>query len=190
MNIYLIKDYYRIDGVSGELVEKDFQEGFQKFDSQIHVTSAKNQFVSFQIIFDAEGQRLDSMSVDFSDLKGPSCISSKEYKAFIEWYHNIEGSFVPDMLVPLNETQLEFKIPLSEKYLKDQKVGALWVDLFVPREIEAGEYTGSISVSADGQKKEFAIAITVHNVVVPNKSRVLADLNNYADSISDRKSVV
>lgn len=184
MNIYLIKDYYRIDCMTGEIVEKGYEQGFKKFDKRIDITSARNQFVSFQIIFDSEGERLSNMSVDFSDLKGPSTIPNSEYKAYIEWYHNIEGSFVPDMLVPLGETELEFRIPLSEKYLKNQRIGALWVDLFIAREIEAGQYTGTITVNADGQKKEFEICIDVHNVVVPDKGRVIADLNNYADSIS------
>jgi hypothetical protein len=36
----------------------------------------------------------------------------------------------------------------------------------------------------DTIKKEFQISINVHKAVVPQKSRITADLNNYADSIS------
>ncbi len=184
MNIYLIKDYYRIECMTGDIVEKGYEKGFKKFDKRIDFTSAKNQFISFQVIVDSQGRKVNKISVEFSDLSGPSTIPGSEYKAYIEWYHNINGSYIPDMLVPLGETELEFRIPLSEKYLLNQRVGALWVDLFIDREVEPGQYNGTITVNADGEEKRFEIGVDVRNVTVPTKSRIIADLNNYADSIS------
>ncbi len=184
MNIFLIKDYYRIDGITGEPVEKGYDQDFVKYDSEIYLESARNQYVSFQIVIDSMGKKVDGIDVEFFDLTGAASISKNEYSAYIEWFHMIDGKCVPDALFPLNETELEFKIPLHEGYLKEQRAGALWIDLFIPRETEAGEYFGKLGVKSGNYQKDFGIRLKVYDVTLPDRSSITADLNNYADSIS------
>lgn len=75
-------------------------------------------------------------------------------------------------------------MPLSREYLPEQRVGAIWVDLFVDKAAKPGRYEGIVSVQADGVRKDLKILLRVHRCVTPTESLMIADLNNYADSIS------
>lgn len=50
MKLYLLSDYCRIDGETADFAEKEFREGFEKYDTEIFLFSARNQMVSFQLI--------------------------------------------------------------------------------------------------------------------------------------------
>jgi hypothetical protein len=184
VNIYLMKDCFRIEGTTGSVVENQFASDLVKHTEQIELFAARNEYVSFQVIFDTCGKPIHHMDIDFTDLLGEEIISRDEYQVFIEWFHRINGQLIPDALVPLNKTQLEFKVPLDPQEMPDQKVGALWLDLFVPSSTPSGHYQGKIKLSVDGTQREFQIQLNVSDSVVPDESRLHADLNNYADSIS------
>jgi hypothetical protein len=184
MEIYLIRDYARIDGVTGEFIEKEFASDFVKYDSRIELESGRNQYVSFQVVLDGKGAPVENLVVECSELLGPGTLSNNNYELFIEWFHKVNGKFVPDALIPFDSTRLKFRIPLDEKTLADQKAGVLWVDLFVPEGTQAGTYSGNVRVSTEHMEKVFRIDIKVYDVLVPHQSKMFADLNNYADSIS------
>jgi hypothetical protein len=183
MHIYLIKDYVRVDGVTGEFIEKAFVDDFEKHDHEIEIHSAMNQYVSFQIVFQTDGEAILSSHVEFSDLQGGGTLKAEDTQIFIEWFHQTDGHYIPDALIPMS-SGLEFRVPLDEAYLSSQRVGALWVDWFIPKETIPGVYAGSFRVRANETEKEFNLRIRVHSVSVPDKSRMTADLNAYADSIS------
>lgn len=185
MNIYLINDCFRIDGITGRLLEEDFIEDFIKYNKIIELETGRNQYVSFQMIFETDNEKIDELEIEYSDLCGNGFNIAGAYESYIEWFHNIDGRYVPDALIPLNVTELEFKVPLDEKYLKNQKAGAIWLDLFIPKETVPGEYKGNITVKVNGsEKKEFGILVKVHNMELCDKSKIYVDLNSYADTIS------
>lgn len=184
MKVYLIEDFFRIDGITGDVIEKEFQDDLKKYYQSICLEGGRNEYLSFQVILQTENETIDKMEIDFSDLNGEETISKAQYKVFIEWFHQVNGKYVPDALVPLKETNLDFKVPLDNEYLKDQKVGALWIDLFIPEEVLPGDYSGNIIVSANGIKTVFNIDLKVHDVILCDESMIYADLNNYADNIS------
>ncbi len=184
MEVYLIKDHFRIDGLTGEVIEKEFSGDCVKHGKSIVLESARNEYVSFQVVFDTKGQKISKVNIDYSDLRGVGTISRNEYETYIEWFHKVNGKYIPDALIPYGKTNLEFKVPLDEEYLRNQRVGALWVDLFIPEETQPGYYGGKIKVDVDGTTHEFEITVKVHDVALCNESRIYADLNAYADSIS------
>ncbi|QHW31447.1 DUF4091 domain-containing protein [Paenibacillus rhizovicinus] len=183
MDIYLIKDYARVDGVTGQFVEREYGHEFEKFDRELVLHTARNQHVSFQVIVNAAGEPVDSADISFDDLRGPGRLSAKDAEAFVEWFHETEGQAIPDCLIPLN-SGYPFRIPQHADYLPGQQVGALWVDWFVPRDAAAGTYEGVVRVRANADEKEFVLRLVVHAVTVPDQSLMTADLNAYADSIS------
>ncbi len=183
MHIYLIKDYARVDGVTGDFIEQQFAGDLEKHDREIVLHSGMNQYVSFQIIFQTDGEGIRSSDVILNNLQGPEVIPAEEAELFIEWFHQTDGGYVPDCLIPMS-SGYKFQVPLDKNMLPEQKVGALWVDWFVPKGIAAGEYMGTFRVRANEIEKEFTLRLIVYAVTVPDKSLMTADLNAYADSIS------
>lgn len=184
MSIFLIKDHFRIDGLTGACLEDAFAGDFVRYEDTIPLEAARNAYVSFQVIIVPESGGLESAFVDCSDLAGDGTLGAENYSLFIEWFHRLGGRLVPDLLAPWGQTELEFRIPLDGRYLPDQKAGAVWADFFIPADAVPGRYSGSIRVNAGGECKEFQVSLFVHDAAVPAKPRVTADLNNYADSIS------
>jgi len=184
MKMFLMKDYLRIDPMTGGAAEKDFSADFEMFDDVITLHSARNQFVSFQLIVDTEGEtELTDFTIQYSDLSGNCTTLKADYETHIEWFHDMNSAFMPDLLIPFGKT-VDFKIPLDKDYLPHQRCGALWIDLFVPADAAGGVFGGTITAVANGTEKVFHVKLHVYRCAVPNKSRVVADFNNYADSIS------
>jgi hypothetical protein len=178
MNIYLFKDCFRLEGISGNCVETEFSESFVKYDKKITLPTARRQFVSFQI--GVEGAGAKDVQVAFSDLKDGkgNAVAKENFECYVQWCHKIEGRLIPDMLIP--QGAVPFAIPLNPEYHKDQTAGAFWIDLFVPEGTAAGDYTGTIT--AGGQ--DFGLELEVFDIVTPAESKIVADMNNYADCVS------
>ena len=184
MHIYMIGDQYRVDGVSGRFVEEPLDASLPIYEDVLELHTARNQYVSFQIVLDArEEGKIDAVEVSFTDLQGKHGALPADYEPFVEWFHTIGQQHIPDMLLPWGKV-LPCRVPLSQEYLPEQRVGAIWVDLFVDKAAKPGRYEGIVSVQADGVRKDLKILLRVHRCVTPTESLMIADLNNYADSIS------
>ena len=180
MSIYLMNDLFRVDGATGACIETG--EACEQL-TALSCTAARNQYVSFQIVFAPESGTLGAVSVAFEPLKGAQAVLGQDkFEAFVAWFHHVEGALVPDMLLPF--PQIPLTIPQDADYLADQRVGALWVDLFIDKDVPPGSYAGAVTATADGQTVRFPLTLTVKSAVIPEGGRITADLNNYADSIS------
>jgi len=184
MDIYLIKDMFRIDGKTGGVVEGGFSTDFVKYSERLELNSAKNQFVSFQIVVDPGDKNVDEISFEFDGLSGGGEIPKENFEVYIEWFHRQGERLIPDLLVPFVNPKFAAKIPLDADYLCDQRAGVLWADLFIPKDARPGFYEGALSVNADGFNKTFMVAVTVYDAEVREGSTITADFNNYADSFS------
>lgn len=186
MKLYLIPDFFRIEGKTGKAAEQSFQHLPVKQEKTISLISARNQMVSFQLVAELENEmeEFTKFAVTGTALQGVRGEIPADYEFFIEWYHAINGQLIPDLLIPLQESKIPFSIPLDKTYHQEQKAGALWVDLWVPEEVKQGQYAGRLDVSVNGTDFVFGIDLLVKNCTVPSESMITADLNNYADTIS------
>jgi len=174
-----------MDPLSGAALEKEFAADFKLHTDGIRLSSARNQYVSFQMMFDARDEGfLNNVELSFGDLTCGANTVAADYEVYIEWFHRVNGKYMPDLLIPYKKSDLKFKLPLDDNYLADLKIGVLWIDLFVPDTAAPGNYSGTADVTADGVTKRFDIDLTVYNCLVPFESRMIVDFNNYADSIS------
>ncbi len=185
MKAFLIGDYCRIDGLTGEFAEKDYAADLKTFDREISLHSARNQMVSFQLAVVVDGEeQLKDFEIEFSPLVNEAGRIEPDYEVFIEWFHQIGKQLIPDMLIPYGTPEAEFRIPLSEEYHAGQRAGALWIDLFVPEVARKGNYEGEVTVRLNDSMVKFVVRLKVESCMVPYESRIIADLNNYADNIS------
>lgn len=141
-----------------------FRSDLAKLDSRVALRAPRNAYVSFEVLISG-GKKLKKLDARFHALQGPSTIPAREFEAFAKVW--------PEALVPLAQ------LPRGEPW-----EGELWVDLFVPRDVKPGMYTGSFSVNG----QDVPIALKVEKAVVPDKCTLTADLNNYADVVSRSSS--
>lgn len=181
--IYLIKDYLRVNGFGG-FVEPIPEPEAHRYPSELHLSAGRNQYVSFQIVLEPESGSLDSIDVRFSALSTPQgqLLPPENATLYTEWFHRVGEKLVPDLLIPWEAGC--FRVPLDAAYLPDQRAGAVWVDLWIPPEQPAGSYQGTLSVQAGRSTHTFRLVCQVGAFAVPSTGRLTADLNNYADAIS------
>lgn len=185
MQLYLIDEFFRLEGATGELLEQEFADEFSRHGDGIRLECCKNEYVSFQLIYDPENSEADDGSIGFEALQSDhGSIPASCYSAYIEWFHTIGDNLIPDALVPMAAPGQAFRLPLSPDGPAKPRIRALWVDLFVPKGTGAGAYTGGITASVGGITRRFTIQLQVRNVTLTDDSLIFADMNNYADSLS------
>ncbi len=185
MDIYMIEDAYRVDGITGRFVEEALDANLPRYGEEICLTSARNQYVSFQVVLDAREEGVvREARIALSPFRGKRGELAAEAELFVEWFHTVKGQHIPDLLIPYGTVCPALRVPQSDRYLPGQKVGAFWVDLFIPRDALPGRYEGTLTVRADGEEKALRVCLRVMRALVPDESLMIADLNNYADSIS------
>ncbi len=189
-NSWLIHDMIRICPQTGNVLETEVVHNLKETPEieSLHLISPRNAYVSFQII--VQLNKGDSKEVDFypEALRSEEdVISASEYNLFVQWYHWVEGNYVPDGLVPWKSGSTinnPFSMPTKLNAIQDQAYGAIWVDLFVPPDVKPGAYRGTLFVKNGGDNEQHKIELKVLQTVIPNESTITADLNNYADTIS------
>ncbi|MFV0400002.1 MAG: hypothetical protein ACK5LX_05205 [Oscillospiraceae bacterium] len=183
--IFPLRDFVRINGLDGSLVEH-CEMADAVYSDAVELIATRNSTVSFQIAVLPESGTLSSLSIRSSSLTSGDgeSIPAENLDFFTQWFHRVDDLLVPDLLIPLMEGFPTFQIPMDGDYLPDQRAGAVWVDLWIPADFSPGRYKGTIRVTADGAETEIILHCEVTDIVLPDKPAITADLNNYADSIS------
>jgi hypothetical protein len=174
---------------------------------QVALAGARNEAVAFQLQIECEGP-LASVTVAASDLRGPAPFPAKDnVRLFKEWYAEVKQpsggvgfdclgpGWYPDALIPLDERvkpefSMPFDLPDKANAVPDQRVQAVWIDLYIPRDQAPGVYEGSIRVTAhDGEKpveESLALRVEVFAFTLPDEDHLGISLNDYG-SLSPRR---
>lgn len=155
------------------------------------ISAARGEYESFQIAVQAPASGLTNVNASVSDLSGPhgSAIAKSNFSLFREQYvyvsqssPNWQGSnqplgagWYPDGLIPFTDPSTGQPIsgaaiqavPFNLNAAKNQPI---WVDLFIPRDAAAGQYTGTWTITSDQGSVTGAIALTVWNFTLPEQS--------------------
>jgi hypothetical protein len=163
---------------------------------------ARNEVVAFQVIIEGRAKKV---TVEASPLAGAggSAIDRSRLRLFREWYVPITdeqgnkkakgcmlplgGGWYADAAIPLSTPKVgngfaipsrDFHDPSSTRFC-DQKNQAIWVDVHIPDDAKPGDYTGTITVTADGHPQSIALRLTVWDFAIPRKMNMHAELMNY-----------
>jgi hypothetical protein len=126
---------------------------------QIELSLARNEYESVQLAILPFGKDLNQVTLEASNLKGISgnTISKSNIEMFLVDYNKIDwqASYVtaykgwhPDPLIPLKSA-----VNISG----NEVCRPVWITVYAPPGTVAGEYTGTITVSAAGTKKITAL---------------------------------
>lgn len=189
----LIHDMIRICPQSGEVIEYEGGSRSMTVFSQetLQLVSPRNAYVSFQLIVPYTQEVMQAFDIVPGSLVGEQGeIAAGEYALYVQWYHRIQGRYIPDALIPWKAGSTSER-PLASvaerNAVPDQNFAALWLDLFIPADTPPGSYTGHLEIVMGTERFErCSVAIQVLEATVPNASIITADLNSYADGLSRR----
>jgi uncharacterized protein (TIGR03382 family) len=140
-------------------------------EASARIAAARNEFEAFQIVVTGAASEVRATA---SELSGPATFGGMRlYREAIIHLQNassLDGATGPwpDALVPdvdelANERRnaFPFAVPSGESR-------AIWVEVFVPPEAPAGEYTGSVSVTWQGGSATVPVSLTVWPFTLPS----------------------
>src|ERR1700686_2302024 len=147
---------------------------------EIELWAARGEYESFQVVVHAPAGGLKNVNVAISDLGGErGRITKASLALYREHYvHVTHGSpdrggsnrplgpgWYPDALIPLLDTDNTDKSAAERKTVPFDLGAAsnqpVWVDVFVPRNAEPGQYRGTITVSSDQGAAALPVAVNV-----------------------------
>jgi hypothetical protein len=151
--------------------------------SEFTLYAAKGEYESFQIVVRAPSGGLTRVSVSAPDLGGPRVTLYREHFVYLtrgssDWSSNrnkpLGPGWYPDGLIPfvdpgtgrdLTGAALD-AVPFNLAANRNQPI---WVDVYVPRTVPAGQYRGTFVVTSDQGQATVALSLTVWNFTLPVK---------------------
>jgi hypothetical protein len=152
----------------------------------ISLLAARNEVVGAQVILEKTGNTLSNVRLSASDLTngtGGTIPASTSVEFFQMHYIYSGGAYYPEPAIPLAAPfATTFNIPdLNRNYSgKNQTV---WMDIYVPKETLAGDYTGKLTISATELASPVTVNLKVHvsRIMIPDYPTFLVDLNGYSN---------
>lgn len=176
-------EFFRLDPFEGAALDGEKQAPDAP---PVRVSAVRGAVASFQLLVGPVGAGREAL-VGPGGLTGPSeaRIASTQYDVFVEWYHQLEGKWFPDALVPQDlvggstpALRKQMGLPAAAKF------AGFWVDLHVPADARPGVYSGSIAVRSGSEVLSVPVVLDVAAAKLPADPTLDISMNNYVDSIS------
>jgi Domain of unknown function (DUF4091) len=152
--------------------------------SSVHLYAARGEYESFQIAVTAKNGPTGSVSIAASDLRSADdTIERSNLTMYREHFVEVKkGSpdfggtnrplgpgFYADALIPLKDGGMATGHPRfsATANVDPQHRGVFWIDVFVPRQAQPGEYHGEVTVSGQSDKATIPISLTVWRQTFP-----------------------
>ena len=134
--------------------------------------AVRDEFENTQLIITAE-EDITHFELKASDLvNGSNILSAENVEIYVEKYipyddHNGKG-MMPDALIPMSAA-----VSYGENTIKKSNNGALWVTIYVPKNTQAGTYSGKFLLVMDGAdgrgKVDIPVSVTVYDYTLPQE---------------------
>ncbi len=147
----------------------------------VKLYGAKNEYVAFQIIVNADGEKLQDINIQADDFKSGDNIISKDYiDLFKEHYLKVtvpssyDAIPVEDAGIGEYPTQMvPFRAPrLGAPFdVEDGRNQPVWVDVYISEDAVAGEYESYFTVTAGGKEGlKIKVILTVWDFMLPHET--------------------
>jgi hypothetical protein len=150
---------------------------------RVQLFGIRGEYVDFQLCVEKlRGDRLTGVTITPGELKGPKdgVIGGDDIELYKMWYSkNKKGRWQPAYCIPIKHGG-EFDVPDPARGLSKQQNQAVYVDVYIPKNAEPGEYTGELKLEAEGVD-QFAIPVrlTVHKPLMPDELAFWPEMNAY-----------
>lgn len=151
---------------------KDYDYDYDR-DSTLRFYAIKGETESLQLMITPK-ENVDSFDFIIEDIKSQSgaVISKKNFEIFVNWYVSVDRSynstaltgFYPDALVPLKSSKRA-----RENFINARENQGIWVNVDIPKDAEAGVYTGTGTLKLDEDAYEIPISVTVYDAQMPEQ---------------------
>ncbi|MEX2237732.1 MAG: hypothetical protein WEB00_09380 [Dehalococcoidia bacterium] len=163
----------------------------------MNLRAARNEFESFQVVIQAGGAALNGVRVTATALTGPGgTIPAGNLTIYREKYYDVtqpsdlqEGGtgLWPDALIPqkdyiYGETRNAFSHAGFDLDIAAGENRVAWIDVLVPRNQAAGDYSGQINVQADGFNQQVAVELEVLPFALPSSPSLKTVFLQQADT--------
>jgi hypothetical protein len=158
---------------AGEIVAADRAAAVQAAPTSL--AAARAGYVSLQVI-----AKLSAPGEYFLELTPPAGL---QIDVFREWYHTLERNkaVYPDALIPVR-LPYRSRLPEPDNRIPDQKAQAFWIDVWIPRNTNPGEYPLRFRLVSSEGNAAAAVPIRVLSAIVPDEDVVAIDHNSYGSS--------
>ena len=170
----------------------------------ITLSAARNEIVAFQVMVETDDKGVAALSAALPELRGPggaivytppapdpTLYAGRSIQLFSVHYLNVTkethadwawapGSpaaprdptgWKPVVLVPENARAGRGGFPLRTEANRNQ---ALWVEIYTGRDLGAGIYVGTVTVTADGLKHALPLELQVYDFALPDENSLRA----------------
>ena len=142
-------------------IEQNDTEYAGKGEAALRYQAVRNEYESCQLLISAD-KDITGYDLIASDLKNGEHTLAKEnitvymqkYVKFSDYYG--DDISMPDALIPMDNA-----VDYQENTIEKGKNGALWITVYVPKELETGIYEGFFQLKMKNDKKEETVDIPV-----------------------------
>lgn len=175
--IYAFPEVTKVLPTTGAVHQEPGMEDFKRANpvwdgasGTIRLAAARGEIVSFQLGFDGAVQ---DCAIAVSDLAGPGgAIPAKHVRLWRNWYAGEQ----PEYALPLAGG---ISCPMADNAIAGQKHQAVTVDLAVPAALKAGEYKGTVTLTAAAANLALPLVVRVYSAVIPDEIHFNPELNAY-----------
>ncbi len=145
------------------------------------ISGGRGEFEASQVIITAASdKRVDSYDIEVSDLTcGENVIDESYIQVYNEKYIEVSTTpntystglgWYPDALLPFEKA-----VEYGENTVEAGKNQGLYIETFIPRNIPAGIYTGSFTLTVDGETFPVPASVQVYDFEVSQESHLEVD---------------
>lgn len=159
--------------------EKYMQDEEITFDesTELVFSGMKNETQSAQIMFNSNQQvnSFDLTTADLVNSDGESKIEKANVSVYAEGYVNAYSPYFqteeyvslagwyPDSIIPLEKYKAR-----SEDRVSADNNQALWIDVSIPKDAKAGDYTATFKLKINDIEKNISVSLKVYDIVMPD----------------------
>ncbi len=167
---------YDVSTAAGVALKADAES---KRKQTVEISAFKNEYESKQILFTSD-KDIESYDIVFSDLtSGENKIGKENITLYHEYYHLVETIYdseskmipgmYPDALIPLADAKR-----LGFNTVKAGNTQGVYATVYVPKTAAAGVYTGTVTVTLDGQESTLALRVRVFDYTLPDEVSIMS----------------